>query len=83
MGCGEQYASFEPSLVRKYSMKLGCYDLYTWPLLSVFDFYQNLNQFYGVLAECCTAQSCPAMSAGPGYVKPLERTPAYVDHDLL
>ena len=32
---------------------------------AVFDFYQNLNQFYGVLAECCTAQSCPTMSAGP------------------
>lgn len=34
----------------------------------VFEFYQNLNQFYGVLSECCTQQSCPAMSAGPGYV---------------
>lgn len=34
----------------------------------VFDFYQNLNQFYGVLAECCTQQSCPTMSAGPTYV---------------
>ena len=35
---------------------------------SVFDFYQNLNQFYGVLAECCTVQSCPTMAAGSGYV---------------
>ena len=34
---------------------------------AVFDFYQNLNQFYGVLAECCTSQSCPTMSAGPQY----------------
>lgn len=33
----------------------------------VFDFYQNLNLFYGVLTECCTAQSCPTMSAGPKY----------------
>ena len=66
MGCGEQYAAFEPSLIRKYSMKLGCYGLYIWPLLTVFDFYQNLNQFYGVLAECCTATSCPSMAAGPG-----------------
>lgn len=30
----------------------------------VFDFYQNLNLFYGVVSECCTQQSCPAMSAG-------------------
>ncbi len=36
--------------------------------LSVFEFYQNLNQYYGVLAECCTQQSCPSMSAGPQYV---------------
>ena len=68
MGCGEQYAAFEPFLIHIYSMKLGCNALYTWPLLSVFDFYQNLTQFYGVLAECCTAQSCPSMSAGAKYV---------------
>lgn len=35
--------------------------------ISVFDFYTNLNQFYGVIAECCTQQSCPAMAAGPKY----------------
>lgn len=34
-------------------------------LLVVFDFYTNLNEFYGVLTECCTQQSCPTMSAGP------------------
>ncbi|KAG5646511.1 hypothetical protein DXG03_003278 [Asterophora parasitica] len=32
---------------------------------SVFDFYTNLNEFYGVIAECCNQQSCPKMSAGP------------------
>lgn len=37
-------------------------------MYAVFDFYQNLNSFYGVLAECCTQQSCPTMSAGPKYV---------------
>ena len=36
--------------------------------LKVFDFYTNLNEFYGVIAECCTQQNCPAMSAGPTYV---------------
>ena len=33
----------------------------------VFDFFQNLNMFYGVISECCTQQSCPTMSAGPAY----------------
>jgi MOB kinase activator 1 len=31
----------------------------------VFDFYQNLNLFYGIISECCTQQSCPTMAAGP------------------
>lgn len=35
---------------------------------TVFDFYQNLNLFYGVISECCTQQACPAMSAGPSLV---------------
>ena len=35
---------------------------------AVFDFYQNLNLFYGVVSECCTQQSCPTMSAGPSWV---------------
>src|ERR1700753_1535541 len=34
----------------------------------VFDFYQNLNLFYGVISECCSQQSCPTMSAGPSSV---------------
>jgi hypothetical protein len=34
----------------------------------VYDFYTNLNEFYGVIAECCTQQNCPTMSAGPTYV---------------
>lgn len=41
---------------------------YECTTLLVFDFYTNLNQFYGVLAECCTQQSCPSMTAGPQYV---------------
>ncbi|KAI0087039.1 Mob1/phocein [Irpex rosettiformis] len=43
-------------------------DIMEWVAVNIFEFYQNLNQFYGVLAECCTQQSCPAMSAGPQYV---------------
>jgi MOB kinase activator 1 len=33
--------------------------------LKVFDFYHNLNHFYGALTEFCTLQNCPTMSAGP------------------
>ncbi|TFK52181.1 hypothetical protein OE88DRAFT_1711930 [Heliocybe sulcata] len=36
-----------------------------WVASNIFDFYQNINMFYGVIAECCTQESCPAMSAGP------------------
>ncbi|KZT67237.1 hypothetical protein DAEQUDRAFT_694327 [Daedalea quercina L-15889] len=39
-------------------------DVMEWVAVNIFDFYQNLNSFYGVLAECCTQQSCPSMSAG-------------------
>ncbi|KAJ6584114.1 Mob1/phocein [Mycena vulgaris] len=31
---------------------------------ALFDFYNNLNEFYGVLTEFCTQQNCPTMSAG-------------------
>jgi MOB kinase activator 1 len=34
--------------------------------MPVFDFYQNLNLFYGIISECCTQASCPTMAAGPG-----------------
>ncbi|KAF7298803.1 hypothetical protein MIND_00827900 [Mycena indigotica] len=30
----------------------------------IFDFYTNLNEFYGVLTEFCTQHTCPTMSAG-------------------
>ncbi|KAJ7069607.1 Mob1/phocein [Mycena amicta] len=36
-----------------------------WVAVNVFDFYTNLNEFYGALTECCTQQTCPTMSAGP------------------
>ncbi|WVO15449.1 hypothetical protein L204_103107 [Cryptococcus depauperatus] len=31
---------------------------------TVFDFYHNLNHFYGVLTEFCTIQNCATMSGG-------------------
>ncbi|KAH9480361.1 Maintenance of ploidy protein mob2 [Psilocybe cubensis] len=39
-------------------------DIMEWVALNIFDFYTNLNEFYGVITECCTQQSCPTMSAG-------------------
>jgi len=39
-------------------------DIMEWVAVNIFDFYQNLNLFYGVLAECCTQHSCPSMAAG-------------------
>ncbi|KAJ7451611.1 Mob1/phocein [Mycena latifolia] len=32
--------------------------------VGLFDFYNNLNEFYGILTEFCTQQNCPTMSAG-------------------
>ncbi|KAF8870461.1 Mob1/phocein [Infundibulicybe gibba] len=43
-------------------------DVLEWVALNIFDFYTNLNEFYGVITECCTQQTCPTMSAGPAYV---------------
>jgi hypothetical protein len=35
-----------------------------WVAVNLFDFFNNLNQFYGVLTEFCTVQNNPTMSAG-------------------
>ncbi|KAI0304293.1 Mob1/phocein [Multifurca ochricompacta] len=40
-------------------------DIMEWVAVNIFDFFQNLNMFYGVISECCTQHSCPTMSAGP------------------
>ncbi|PWN48757.1 hypothetical protein IE53DRAFT_318794 [Violaceomyces palustris] len=37
-----------------------------WIAVNLFDFFNNLNQFYGVLTEFCTIQNNPTMSAGVG-----------------
>ncbi|TFK40879.1 protein kinase activator [Crucibulum laeve] len=40
-------------------------DIMEWVAVNMFDFYTNLNEFYGVINEACTQHSCPSMSAGP------------------
>ncbi|KAF5315429.1 hypothetical protein D9619_007281 [Psilocybe cf. subviscida] len=39
-------------------------DIMEWVAVNIFDFYTNLNEFYGVIAETCTQHSCPHMSGG-------------------
>ncbi|KAH8824993.1 Mob1/phocein [Flagelloscypha sp. PMI_526] len=39
-------------------------DIMEWVAVNMYDFYTNLNEFYGGIAECCTQASCPTMSAG-------------------
>jgi len=39
-------------------------DVMEWVAVNIFDFYTNLNLFYGIIAEFCTAHNCPTMSAG-------------------
>ncbi|KIL55967.1 hypothetical protein M378DRAFT_550059 [Amanita muscaria Koide BX008] len=40
-------------------------DIMEWVAVNIFDFYTNLNEFYSIITECCTQQSCQTMSAGP------------------
>lgn len=42
------------------------YHMLTLLLCIVFEFFDMLNKFYGVVQEFCTPQACPSMSAGPG-----------------
>ncbi|KAG8857328.1 Maintenance of ploidy protein mob2 [Tulasnella sp. 330] len=39
-------------------------DINEWVAINIYEFYNNLNMFYGVLSEFCTAESCPTMAAG-------------------
>ncbi|CAN6622101.1 CBK1 kinase activator protein Mob2p [Trichomonascus vanleenenianus] len=66
-------------------------DLGEWLALNIFEFFTYLNQFYGVISEFVTPQSCPTMNAGPGvdYLwidsnKKAVRLPAnmYIDYTL-
>jgi len=40
-------------------------DINEWVAINMFDFFMNLNTFYGVFSEFCTAQTCPTMAVGP------------------
>lgn len=41
-------------------------EVYSCPRgVPVYDFYNNLNSFYGVISEFCTPELCPTMAAGP------------------
>lgn len=40
-------------------------DIGEWVALNVFEFFTNLNQFYGVIAEYVTPDAYPTMNAGP------------------
>ncbi|KAG6890253.1 hypothetical protein C0992_002662 [Termitomyces sp. T32_za158] len=40
-------------------------DITEWVAVNIFDFYTNLNEFYGVLTEVCTQHNCPTMAGGP------------------
>ncbi|KAF9013194.1 Mob1/phocein, partial [Cyathus striatus] len=40
-------------------------DIMEWVAVNMYDFYTNLNEFYGVLTDKCTQHSCPTMAAGP------------------
>eukprot|EP00826_Nyctotherus_ovalis_P003035 TRINITY_DN10608_c0_g2_i3.p2 TRINITY_DN10608_c0_g2~~TRINITY_DN10608_c0_g2_i3.p2 ORF type:complete len:230 (-),score=65.82 TRINITY_DN10608_c0_g2_i3:158-847(-) len=42
-------------------------DLNEWLAVNTIDFYNEISILYGVLAEFCTKESCPIMSAGPKY----------------
>jgi hypothetical protein len=66
-------------------------DANEWLALNIFEFFTYLNQFYGVISEFVTPQSCPTMNAGPGvdYLwidanKTAVRLPAntYIDYSL-
>ena len=40
-------------------------DLNEWLAVNTVDFYNAISVLYSTLDECCTAPSCPVMSAGP------------------
>ncbi|KAI9014593.1 Mob1/phocein [Phycomyces nitens] len=41
-------------------------DVNEWLAFNTFEFFNCLNLVYGSINDFCTAQSCPAMSGGPG-----------------
>ncbi|CAG8556493.1 5280_t:CDS:2 [Acaulospora colombiana] len=66
-------------------------DINEWLAVNTYEFYNQINLLYGTIAEFCTPQECPVMSAGPKveylwsdnekYKKPVELSaPDYVNH---
>ncbi|SPQ93433.1 unnamed protein product (mitochondrion) [Plasmodiophora brassicae] len=66
-------------------------DMNEWLAVNTVDFYKYISLLYGTIAEFCTAESCPAMSAGDAFQylwadgvkikKPIKcSAPEYVDH---
>lgn len=62
-----------------------------WLALNIFEFFDMLNKFFGVVQEFCTVQACPSMSAGIGLdyswldsnKKPLRLpAPTYIEYVL-
>lgn len=39
--------------------------------LAAVDFFNQVNLLYGTLAEFCTPENCPTMTAGPKYAFPI------------
>ncbi|CCX33956.1 Mob1/phocein [Pyronema domesticum] len=63
-----------------------------WLALNVFEFFDMLNRFQGVINEFCTPRNCPSMSAGPGLdytwldanKKPMRLpAPTYIEYVML
>ncbi len=46
-------------------------DLNEWLAVNTVDFYNAISVLYSTLDECCTASSCPVMSAGAKVGRPL------------
>uniref|UniRef100_A0A0D3FKP0 MOB kinase activator-like 1A n=3 Tax=Oryza TaxID=4527 RepID=A0A0D3FKP0_9ORYZ len=66
-------------------------DINEWLAVNTVDFFNQVNLLYGTLAEFCTPESCPTMTAGPKYEyrwadgvqikKPIEvSAPKYVEY---
>ncbi|URE16082.1 hypothetical protein MUK42_10474 [Musa troglodytarum] len=66
-------------------------DLNEWLAVNTVDFFNQVNLLYGTLAEFCTPENCPTMTAGPKYEyrwadgvqikKPIEvSAPKYVEY---
>ena len=42
-------------------------DLQEWLAYNVFDFHRQVSMLFSTISEYCTCQTCPKMTAGPGF----------------